>query len=55
MRIVRAMFVVCLAAAGLVVAAPADARPLDQGHFHDAFTDPFDCDGTPVQRPTRSM
>jgi hypothetical protein len=28
---------------------PATAAPLDQGHFHDVFTDSFDCEGTPVQ------
>ena len=50
MRNRSAMFVVCLAAAGLVTAAPADAKPLDRGHFHDVSTESFDCDGTPVQQ-----
>jgi hypothetical protein len=34
--------------AGLVASAPAIAKPLDKGHFHDVVTDSFDCDGTPV-------
>jgi hypothetical protein len=50
MRNLSTMVVVCLVAAGLVTAAPADARPLDRGHFHDVSTDFFDCDGTPVQQ-----
>lgn len=39
-----------LAVAGLALTAPAGARPLDKGHFHDVATDTFDCDGTPVQQ-----
>ena len=39
-----------LAVAGLVIVAPANARPIDKGHFHDVSTDTFDCDGTPVQQ-----
>jgi hypothetical protein len=35
--------------AGTLGAAPAVAAPLDKGHFHDVFTDFFDCDGTPTQ------
>ena len=50
MRNRSTLFVVCLAAAGLITAAPADAKPLDRGHFHDVSTDSFDCDGTPVQQ-----
>jgi hypothetical protein len=35
---------------GLVVSAPAAAKPLDKGHFHDVFTsDVYDCDGTLAQ------
>ncbi len=38
--------------AAVVVTAviPANAAPLDKGHFHDVSTDSFDCDGTPVQQ-----
>ena len=42
--------------AGLIIAgtalvsAPATARPIDKGHFHDVFTsEVYDCDGTPAQ------
>ena len=42
--------------AGLAVAAtvlastPANAKPIDKGHFHDVFTsDVYDCDGTLAQ------
>jgi hypothetical protein len=34
---------------GMVAAAPAAAQPLEQGRFHDVFTDFFDCDGTPAR------
>jgi hypothetical protein len=34
---------------GMVASAPAAAQPFEKGHFHDVFTDFFDCDGTPVQ------
>ena len=35
---------------GMVASAPAAARPIDKGHFHDIFTsDVYDCDGTPAQ------
>jgi hypothetical protein len=34
---------------GMVATAPAAAQPLEQGHFHDVFTEFFDCDGTPTQ------
>jgi hypothetical protein len=34
---------------GMVAAAPAAAQPFEKGHFHDVFTDFFDCDGTPTQ------
>ena len=37
-------------AGAVLVSAPATARPIDKGHFHDVFTnDPYDCDGTPAQ------
>jgi hypothetical protein len=34
---------------GVLGAGPAAAEPIDKGHFHDVFTDFFDCDGTPTQ------
>src|SRR5918995_6238163 len=34
---------------GMVAAAPAAAQPLEQGRFHDVFTEFFDCEGTPTQ------
>jgi hypothetical protein len=35
---------------GMVASAPAAARPIEKGHFHDIFTsDVYDCDGTPAQ------
>ncbi len=34
----------------LIAVIPANAAPLDKGHFHDVSTDSFDCDGTPVQQ-----
>ena len=43
---------VSAAACGLVLvcaSAPASAQPLEKGHFHDVFTDSFDCDGTPTE------
>ncbi len=39
-----------IAAVALIAVAPANAAPLDKGHFHDVATDSFDCDGTPVQQ-----
>lgn len=36
-------------AGGALAPTTADAKPIDKGHFHDVFTDVFDCDGTPVQ------
>lgn len=40
-----------LVTAGTVLAsAPATAKPIDKGHFHDVFTgDPYDCEGTAAQ------
>src|SRR3954471_18281080 len=37
--------------AGTVLAsAPATAKPIDKGHFHDVFTGQvYDCDGIPAQ------
>ena len=36
-------------ATAATIAAPADARVLERGRFHDVFTsDPYDCDGTPA-------
>ena len=37
-------------AGAVLVSAPATARPIDKGHFHDVFTSAvYDCDGTPAQ------
>ena len=36
-------------AGGMVLSAPAVARPFEQGRFHDVFTEEFDCDGTPTR------
>ena len=46
-----AFLIAGLAVAGTVFAGtPANARPIDKGHFHDVFTsDVYDCDGTPAQ------
>ena len=46
-----ALLVVGLAiAAALVTSAPASAKPIEKGHFHDVFTgEVYDCDGTPAQ------
>ena len=45
------LVLVGLAIAGAVLAStPANARPIDKGHFHDVFTgDVYDCDGIPAQ------
>ena len=48
MRGRSAFLIIGLAGAGLVAGTPASAAPLDKGHFHDVFTESFDCDGTPV-------
>jgi len=49
-RLRTALLITGLTIAGsLAVSAPASAAPLDKGHFHDVFTDFFDCDSvTPV-------
>ena len=46
-----ALLIAGLVIAGTVLAsAPATARPIDKGHFHDVFTsDVYDCNGTPAQ------
>jgi hypothetical protein len=49
MRGRSALLITGLAVAGLLVSTPATAKPLDKGHFHDVFTDVYDCDGTPAQ------
>ncbi len=50
MRARSALLITALVFAGAIGApTTASARPLDKGHFHDVFTDSFDCDGTPVQ------
>jgi len=49
-RSVIAFLITGLAAASLVASTPANAQPIDKGHFHDVFTnDPYDCDGIPAQ------
>ena len=51
MKVRFALLVILLAIVGnLVAGGPANARPLDKGHFHDDFTsDPYDCDGTAAE------
>ena len=51
MRGRSALLIAGLAIMGSVLAsAPAIARPIDKGHFHDVFTsDVYNCDGTPAQ------
>jgi hypothetical protein len=51
MRGRSALVVAALAITGSVLAsAPATAKPIDKGHFHDVFTsDVYDCNGTPAQ------
>ena len=49
MRRRSALLITGLAVAGLLVSTPATAKPLDKGHFHDVFTDAYDCNGTPAQ------
>jgi hypothetical protein len=46
-----ALLITGLVVVGTVLAsAPATARPIDKGHFHDVFTsDVYDCNGTPAQ------
>ena len=46
-----ALLIAGLIIAGMaLVSAPATARPIDKGHFHDVFTgEAYDCDGTPAQ------
>ena len=45
-----ALIPVVVIACMLLASAPATARPIDKGHFHDVFTSAvFDCDGTPAQ------
>jgi len=39
-----------LIAGAVLASAPATAKPIDKGHFHDVFTGQvYDCDGTPAQ------
>ena len=51
MRGRSALLIAALAITGSVLAsAPATAKPIDKGHFHDVFTsDVYDCNGTPAQ------
>jgi hypothetical protein len=49
-RSVIAFLITGLAVASLVASTPANAQPIDKGHFHDVSTsDPYDCDGTQAQ------
>ena len=50
-RVLRTVLgcVLAVVLAGTLGTAPAVAAPLDKGHFHDVYTDFFDCDGTPTQ------
>ena len=49
-RSVIAFLITGLAVASLAASTPANAKPIDKGHFHDVSTsDPFDCNGTPAQ------
>ena len=49
-RSVIAFLITGLAVASLVASTPANAQPIDKGHFHDVSTgDPYDCDGTLAQ------
>ena len=51
MRRRPALLIVGLAITGTALAsAPATAKPIEKGHFHDVFTsDVYNCDGTPAQ------
>jgi hypothetical protein len=51
MRGRSALLIAGLAIAGTMLAStPANAQPIDKGHFHDVFTsDVYDCNGTPAQ------
>ena len=44
-----ALLISGVAVAGLLVSAPATARPLEKGHFHDVFSETGDCAGTPIR------
>jgi hypothetical protein len=49
-RSVIAFLITGLAVASLVASTPANAQPIDKGHFHDVSTsDPYECDGTLAQ------
>ena len=49
-RSVIAFLITGLAVASLVASTPANAKPIDKGHFHDVSTsDVYDCNGTPAQ------
>jgi hypothetical protein len=49
MRKHLALLISGVAVAGLLVSAPATARPVEKGHFHDVFSETGDCDGTPIR------
>ena len=51
MRRRSALLIAGLAITGTALAsAPATAKPIEKGHFHDVFTsDVYNCDGTPAQ------
>ena len=48
-RSVIAFLITGLAVASLVASTPANAQPIDKGHFHDVSSDVYDCNGTPAQ------
>jgi hypothetical protein len=49
-RFIIAFLIAGLGVASLVASTPANAQPIDKGHFHDVSTSPvYDCEGTPAQ------
>jgi hypothetical protein len=51
MKLRTALAAATVAAASVMTGA-AHATPIDSGHFTDAETETFDCDGTPAERVT---
>ena len=49
-RIFAAAAAAAALAAAALVASPANAAPIDSGHFSDTSTNSFDCDGTPTDQ-----
>jgi hypothetical protein len=48
-RPLAALIVGLVAGGSVAVGSPATAAPIDRGHFHDVYTEVFDCEGTPAQ------